>query len=141
MKKLLFSKGPPFENCLEFWKLPIFNAFTKYAVVSSFFEIHTSSICQIKWFYKPIWDLDGEWLHHLPHHLPHVEPLVVHGGVHEVCSNFHNPHQFFPVIYEWGLIWDIVFDFLATNKETTPNVTPPKKIRGGVILKKTISNI
>ena len=107
--------------------MPIFNAFTKFAVVLSFFEIQTSPICQIKWFYRPVWDLDGEWLHHLPHHLPHVEPLAVHGGVHEVCSNFQNPHPFFPVIYVWGLIWDIVFDFLTTNKETTPNVTPPSK--------------
>ena len=122
-KKKLFSKGPPFENSLELLKMPIFNAFTKFAVVLSFFEIQTSPICQIKWFYRPVWDLDGEWLHHLPHHLPHVEPLVVHGGVHEVCSNFQNPHPFFPVIYVWGLIWDIVFEILTTNKETTPDVT------------------
>ena len=130
MKKYLFSKGPPFENCLEFWKLPIFNAFTKYAVVSTFFEIQTSPICQIKWFYKLMWDLDGEWLPHLHHHLPHDEPLVVRGRVHEVCCNFQNPHPFFPVIYVWGLIWDIVFYFLTTNKETTPNVTPPSKFVG-----------
>ena len=58
-----------------------------------------------------------------PHHLPHVESLAVHGVVHEVCSNFQNPHPFFPVIYVLGLIWDIVFEILTTNEETTPDVT------------------
>ena len=60
MEKKTFFKGSPFEKFSELQKLSIVNAFSKYAVVLSSFEIQTSPVCQIKWFYIPILKLDED---------------------------------------------------------------------------------
>ena len=81
MKKKLFFKGPPFEIFSELQKLYIFNAFSKYAVVLSSFEIQTSPICQIKWFYIPILKMDEESeICHRLHGLRHEQREAQHGG-------------------------------------------------------------
>ena len=60
IEKINFFKGPPFENFSELQKMAIFNAFSKYAVVLSSFEIQTFPICQIEWFNISILNLDED---------------------------------------------------------------------------------
>ena len=72
---MTFFKGPPFEFFSKLQKMSIFNAFLKYAVVSSSFEIQTSPICQIEWFYQGGFDGRGQ---------PAASPMltsIMSGGV------------------------------------------------------------
>ena len=50
----------PFEKFSDLRKLSIFNAFSKYAVVLSSFEIQAFPICQIEWFNISILNLDED---------------------------------------------------------------------------------